>query len=895
MSINRVQKLLLSEYCDFEDMVLIESPFAQTTKEGNGLRQVHLGLTPSKLILATDILPPIDSENFDFSPLVDPEIETFELIAIYPVECVTLSVYRRKRRQALKARFCNNRVLYFELGGFERRGMFWNLWCEKVKFLCPTDSASSRSETSVATSTTGSSLYLLEKKVVSVSGMRQLWYRFGPTFGVDTHFINQVLNANNNCLSLTKKWTDRYLFLGKGFQSSDQQIECADECSERKKNLRYICKRRSHAPLIEEKRLNFGDKVHVNRFGSGVQEGCRTGLYLSLDSYISPVTYSSAVRSLASDQSLEWPLMNYEELAETAVMLWEFYGFEDETRCKQGNLINMFASHSFCRFKHRRRYGFAPKPWFLYGFGPETLSKGDKFSLQIKRASSEVYLRPPDSPTGLKLSVSKRQLTATVSCPHIDDLGKSASNNIVNCHKKPLILFWTPNYWYRPVSAKDAYQELQAHLTKIRECRETQCKHRISCIGRQKFNGKFLKRNRVKGKETDEDDEDFGTRRNKRKPNFIANIFGAKIDEVPKAGESRQPNESSFQYLKRVLRLEVKLKAWDFDSTTLAHQITLIDKELFLKVSASELEVLVWQQNCRNAPNVAAIVAFSYRIGCLISTEILKDDSERVRARLVARFINVANKCHRISNFQSCRSVLSGLQSPAIFRLRKTWAYVRKKHASKYQVFEFLCRLYRDPRMPSYQKTFFIFSQSAPFLPYIGHVIGKLLDKIPEYRINVFKRQPSRPDSYSASTSTSSKTEIHETLDTGKSIFAKIFNAFTTHVDRTENGVGDVAKHRNKAKKSPSVKYIKFKGLYEYYKPWEFYEDNRPETLLEAVKLLEKCQLAAINYSFSCDEAARNFLLKTRHYDDQDNFFYSFKVEATESNIVNDKVKVLTK
>jgi len=44
MSLNRVQKLLFSEYCDFEDLVLIESPFAQTTKDGRGLRQVHLGL-----------------------------------------------------------------------------------------------------------------------------------------------------------------------------------------------------------------------------------------------------------------------------------------------------------------------------------------------------------------------------------------------------------------------------------------------------------------------------------------------------------------------------------------------------------------------------------------------------------------------------------------------------------------------------------------------------------------------------------------------------------------------------------------------------------------------------------------------------------------------------------
>lgn len=44
MSINRIQKLLFSEYCDFEDMVLVESPFAQTNREGKGIRQVHLGI-----------------------------------------------------------------------------------------------------------------------------------------------------------------------------------------------------------------------------------------------------------------------------------------------------------------------------------------------------------------------------------------------------------------------------------------------------------------------------------------------------------------------------------------------------------------------------------------------------------------------------------------------------------------------------------------------------------------------------------------------------------------------------------------------------------------------------------------------------------------------------------
>ena len=43
MSLNRIQKLLFSEYSDFEDMILVESPFAETTREGRGIRQVQIG------------------------------------------------------------------------------------------------------------------------------------------------------------------------------------------------------------------------------------------------------------------------------------------------------------------------------------------------------------------------------------------------------------------------------------------------------------------------------------------------------------------------------------------------------------------------------------------------------------------------------------------------------------------------------------------------------------------------------------------------------------------------------------------------------------------------------------------------------------------------------------
>lgn len=96
------------------------------------------------------------------------------------------------------------------------------------------------------------------------------------------------------------------------------------------------------------------------------------------------------------------------------------------------------------------------------------------------------------------------------------------------------------------------------------------------------------------------------------------------------ADQEKSSRETSLQYLKRLLKVDVVLTAWDFNSTTLAQQLTMIDRDLFLKISGIELSVLVSQQSSKNAPNVAAMVAFSHRISCLVASDILKNKCDRV-------------------------------------------------------------------------------------------------------------------------------------------------------------------------------------------------------------------------------------------------------------------------
>lgn len=51
-----------------------------------------------------------------------------------------------------------------------------------------------------------------------------------------------------------------------------------------------------------------------------------------------------------------------------------------------------------------------------------------------------------------------------------------------------------------------------------------------------------------------------------------------------------------------------------------------------------------------------------------------------------------------------------------------------------FSTFEELCRLYRDPRTPSYQKAFLNATRNAAYLPYIGDIITRLLDKLPNHK-----------------------------------------------------------------------------------------------------------------------------------------------------------------
>ncbi|MCJ8739375.1 hypothetical protein PDJAM_G00046480 [Pangasius djambal] len=143
----------------------------------------------------------------------------------------------------------------------------------------------------------------------------------------------------------------------------------------------------------------------------------------------------------------------------------------------------------------------------------------------------------------------------------------------------------------------------------------------------------------------------------------------------------------------------------DFSVTELAEQLTRQDAELFVKVVPFQCLGCVWSQRDKNenlSPTIRATISQFNTITNRVITSLLCPSTSpsstpsstlNQRARIIERWIRVAQECRQLKNFSSLRAILSALQSNPIYRLRKTWAAVSRESVS---TFENLCETFPD-------------------------------------------------------------------------------------------------------------------------------------------------------------------------------------------------------
>ncbi|XP_067846825.1 ral guanine nucleotide dissociation stimulator-like 1 isoform X2 [Heptranchias perlo] len=146
--------------------------------------------------------------------------------------------------------------------------------------------------------------------------------------------------------------------------------------------------------------------------------------------------------------------------------------------------------------------------------------------------------------------------------------------------------------------------------------------------------------------------------------------------------------------------VEEKQDFLSFPSDTVAEQLTYMDAELFKKVVPHHCLGCIWsrrdkKENKHLAPTIrATITQFNALTKCVIST-ILRDLQlkPQQRAKIIEKWIDVAQECRIMKNFSSLRAILSAMQSNPIYRLKRVWATVSK---DSMLMFEELSEIFSD-------------------------------------------------------------------------------------------------------------------------------------------------------------------------------------------------------
>ncbi|KAI4501987.1 hypothetical protein M0802_002669 [Mischocyttarus mexicanus] len=976
---NRIQKLLLSEYCDFSDTVLVESPFAETTRDGHGLRQVALGLTPERLIVAADVFKQ-NSNHFLCPSDLDPSIESFELVSVYPLEYITLTIFARRHRKTLKGRYIydvtrkdlsrliDGRIHYYELGGINRRELFWKIWCDQIRILLAKKTkSSSLSEASAASSSSTTTVYLLsseieignnfrgnkKRNVYSVeSGLitggagdsiRPTWphkdlylgssynelifgyytpipVRFAgasleeikytltdhsPNIIIkkpcqswpeccnkkykkkiqhdddlcDVLFIReedrQILTSCNcsscdHCKSQEKlletRWKDSHESTKSWRKIRDKSIERSE-----KKTARSNCKKRQHQPNILISK--------VSRFGFGVPEKCNSTLVLG-PSQRGGYRYGN---KLNGNQN---PIDIY-ELIESSVRIWEDREKESRSRPRKN-------------VKHLRRYGLITAAYFFRALGPWSVQSGERESVQGRRTLSAVNVRRQCVEPELRLPVSRRQLISSVSCSALEPGGCSS---VGPATREQVVLFWTPEYWYRPRAAITAYRELRRHLASIRDFHQKKEQQKNN---EKRFFYVLKKPIIIPGKMMES-----SLSLEEKSGNLLKRIFSTNgtSKKRNKRKECKDNDDNAMYQLKRLLKLEMRVTVWDLDSTTLSKQLTMIDRDLFIRIPISEIEIIVFQKSSRNAPNLGAWVAFGHRITCLTITEIIAIKQIDMRTRIMVRFINAANNCFNIGNFHSCRSILAGLQAPPIYRLRSSWSYLRTHHPNRYVIMERLCKIYKDPNSSLYRRAWAKAKRNPPCIPYIGDLIIRLLGlHVSQYSekniqsINSKYFLPKNATTFPTSTfrkslqdNKSNQTNSTKFLNSNerkeklkKNILATALSKLKCtnyrNVVTKEKDLSILLRQQQLARKYfDRWNYITLRSTIKRQDEEKFKKMNcKSKRVLDLSIWLNDCQRYARGYNFSKNTLACEFLLKARYREDRENFFVSLKLEPAD-------------
>ncbi|KYR00468.1 RasGEF domain-containing protein [Tieghemostelium lacteum] len=170
--------------------------------------------------------------------------------------------------------------------------------------------------------------------------------------------------------------------------------------------------------------------------------------------------------------------------------------------------------------------------------------------------------------------------------------------------------------------------------------------------------------------------------------------------------------------LPQILKSDQIISIQNFDDLEIARQLTLIEHESYSLIKHRECLGLAFSKAGKeeNAINIVNIIKRSNLIPLWVATEIVQEERLTKRSNIIKKFINIADHCRNLNNFNAVMEILSGLNLTPVFRLKKTWETLPRKYLATFKHLNSLMapknnfKVYREV----------LHTKNPPCLPFLG-------------------------------------------------------------------------------------------------------------------------------------------------------------------------------
>ena len=166
---------------------------------------------------------------------------------------------------------------------------------------------------------------------------------------------------------------------------------------------------------------------------------------------------------------------------------------------------------------------------------------------------------------------------------------------------------------------------------------------------------------------------------------------------------------------------------FNYSPKDIALELTRISYLLFSKIKPKEFfkGLFTKKDKEKTSPNICVVVNHFNILSFWVIEEVLSYDYSSDRAKVIEKFIDIANELKNLNNFNDCMSITSGLGQMILSKLTKSWKKVSSKEMTLFHKIKRLLN-FQDNYKNIREEIAKCLKDEKPFVPFLGYYTKRI-------------------------------------------------------------------------------------------------------------------------------------------------------------------------